>query len=259
MSEKESAQNVIDKYRKQQKAARKAPLIIGAAAVLLVIGAGALIFWALGSDMPSLSLFPTKTFTPTITSTATNTATVTPLPSETPTITNTPTETLTPTASGPFAYTVVEGDTASGIADKFKVDLLLLIAINNLDSSNPVIRIGDQITIPGPDTQMPTATALPANLHRGSKIDYTVQSGDSLASIANQFNSTVDSILEENEITDANTIYVGQKLVVLVNLVTAAPTATPGTPTTTGIAPAATDATAATATATLTPEVTATP
>lgn len=257
MSEKDSAQNVIDKYRKQQQAARKAPLIITVAAVLLVIGAAILIFWALGSDAPSISLFPTKTFTPTNTATATNTPTITPLPTDTPTVTDTPTETLTPTASGPFAYTVLEGDTPSGIAEKFDVDLMLLIAINNLDSTNPIIKVGDQITIPGPDTQMPTATPLPANLHRGSKIEYTVQAGDSLASIAAQFNSTVDSILEENDLKDANTIYIGQKLTVLVNLVTPIPTSTPGTPTTTGIATAAPAAIAATAT--LTPGVTTTP
>jgi LysM repeat protein len=257
MSEKESPQNVIDKYRKQQQAARKAPLIVGVAAVLLVIGAGVLIFWGLGSGMPSISLFPTKTYTPTITSTATNTATATPLPTDTPTVTNTPTETLTPTPSGPYAYTVLEGDTPSGIAEKHKVDLMLLLAINNLDTTNPVIKVGDQITIPGPDTKMPTATALPANLRRGSKIDYTIQSGDTLASIAEQFNSTVDSIMEENEITDSNTIYIGQNLVVLVNLVTAVPSATPGTPTTTEIVLGTPGA--PTATATLTPGVTTTP
>jgi LysM repeat protein len=257
MSEKDTAQNVIDKYRKQQQAARKAPLIVGVAAVLLIIGAGILIFWGLGADTPTFSLFPTKTYTPTITSTATNTATVTPPPSDTPTVTNTPTETLTPTASGPFAYTVLEGDTPSGIAVKFDVDLLLLIAINNLDSSNPVIKVGDQITIPGPDTQMPTATALPANLRRGSKIEYTVESGDTLAIIAEKFNSTVDSIIEENDITDANAIFIGQKLVVLVNLVTAVPSPTPGTPTTTEIVLGTPEAPVATET--LAPGVTTTP
>lgn len=258
MSEKESAQNVIDKYKKQQQAAKRAPLIMAVAAVILVILAAVLIFWALGSDMPSISLFPTKTYTPTNTATATNTATSTPLPTDTPTVTNTPTETLTPTASGPFAYTVMEGDTASGIAEKFGVDLMLLLAINNLDTTNPIIKVSDQITIPGPDTQMPTATALPDNLRRGSKIEYTVQSGDTVALIAEKFNSTVDSILEENDITDSNTIYIGQKLVVLVNLVTAVPTATPGTPTTTSIAPAATEAIPPTATETLAPGVTPT-
>ncbi len=257
MSEKESPQNVIDKYRKQQQRLRKAPLMLGIAAVLLVIIAGFLIFWGLGSGMPTISLFPTKTYTPTITSTATNTATATPLPTDTPTVTNTPTETLTPTASGPFAYTVLEGDTPSGISVKFNVDLMLLLAINNLDSANPVIKVGDQITIPGPDTQMPTATALPANLRRGSKIEYTVQAGDTLAIIAEKFNSTVESIMEENEITDANTIYVGYKLVVLVNLVTAVPSPTLGTPTTTEIVLGT--PVAPTATATLAPGVTTTP
>jgi len=240
MSEKETAQEVIESYRRRQQKAQKAPLIIGIAAILLVIGAGALIFWLVGPDQPNIPFFKTSTPTPTVTFTPTNTATITPTPTETPTETATPTVTLTPTASGPFAYTVAEGDTLSAIAETFKVDLLLLIAINNLDPANPIIRIGDQLTIPGPDSQLPTATALPANLPRGTKIEYTVQSGDTLAIIAEKFNSIMDDILEENELDDPNTIFVGQILIIPVNLVTPVPTNTPGTPTVTatGGAPA---------------------
>lgn len=225
MSEKESAKNVIDSYRKRQQSARKAPFIMGAAALLLIVGAGFLIFWLLSPDtLQNISLFPTATATPTETGTPTATATNTATPTDTPTITETPTETLTPTASGPFAYTVLEGDTLSGIAEKFKVDLLLLIAINNLDSGNPIIRVGDQLTIPGPDTQMPTSTPLPDNLRRGTKIEYTVLPGDTLAIIAEKFFSTVEDIVKENKLTNPNNIFVGQKLVVPVNLVTPVPT-----------------------------------
>jgi LysM repeat protein len=238
MTEKESAKNVIDSYRKRQQSARKAPLILGIAALLLVVGAGVLIFWLVNPQTFSFSLFPTATATPTETGTPTSTSTHTPLPTDTATITQTPTETLTPTASGPFAYSVVEGDTLSGIAGKFNVDLLLLIAINNLDSTNPIIRIGDQITIPGPDTELPTATPLPTGLRRGTKIDYMVLEGDSLAIIADKFNSTVDDIIKENKLTDPNNIFVGQVLVVPVNLVTPVPTNIP-TVTPSGGAPAA--------------------
>lgn len=240
MSEKETAKNVIDSYRKRQQAARKAPLIIGAAALLLVVGAGVLIFWLVNPKTFSLSLFPTATPTPTETGTPTPSAAPTATPTDTPTITSTPTETLTPTASGPFAYTVVEGDTLSGISEKFKVELLLLVAINNLDSANPIIRVGDQLTIPGPNSELPTSTPLPTNIRRGTKIEYTVLPGDSLAIIADKFNSTVEEIIKANKLTDPNNIFVGQKLIVPVNLVTPVPTKIPtvtpggGTPQPTG-------------------------
>ncbi|HSF80720.1 MAG TPA: LysM peptidoglycan-binding domain-containing protein [Anaerolineales bacterium] len=231
MSEKESAQDVIESYRKRQQQARRAPVIIGIAAGLIVVGAAAIIFWLLGPDRPAISLFATETPTPTATATATSTATVTPTPTETPTATTTPTETLTPTASGPFTYTVVEGDTLFGIAERFGVDLLVLIAINNLNPDDP-IDPGDQLTIPGPNTELPTATSIPLNMRRGTIIEYIVQTGESLAIIAEKFNSTVEAIVEENDLDDPNAIQAGQRIRVPVNLVTPIPTATATLPVT---------------------------
>ena len=238
MSDKDSAQNVIDAYRKRQQAARKAPLIIGIAALLLIVGAAFLIFWLIGPNKPSIALFATDTPTPTVTSTATATATQTSTPTITPTETPTPTVTLTPTQSGPFTYQVEEGDNLFAIAQRFNVDLLLLITINNLDPANPIIRAGDKLTIPGPDTELPSPTPLPPNLPRGTKIEYQVQPGDSLGSIALAFNTSVDEIKAENEgIENENDIFVGQKLVIPVNTV---PTNTPApatiTPTPGGVA-----------------------
>lgn len=224
--DKESAQEVIDSYRKRQEQARRAPVMLGVAAGLLVVGAAVIIFWLSGSGVPSIALFATDTPTPTITSTATATPTETPLPTETPTSTATPTETVTPTASGPFTYDVQEGDTLFGIAERFQVDLLVLIAINNLDPQDPVIRIGDQLTIPGPDTTLPTATSVPLSVRRGTLVDYYVQTGDTLAIIAEKFNSTVDDIITENELEDPNNIFIGQLLRIPVNMVTPVPTST---------------------------------
>lgn len=226
MSDKESAQSVIEAYRRRQQAARKAPIIIGAAVLLLIVGAAILIFWILGDGMPTISLFATDTPTPTNTPTPTATATATATPTITPTITETPTATLTATPSGPFVYQVEDGDTIWGIADKFDVDPLLIIIVNNLDPTNLTIRVGDKLTIPGPDTQLPTATPLPTNIGRGTKIQYQVQTGDSLGSIALQFNSTIEAIKEENEIENENEIFSGQILVIPVNLVTPVPTST---------------------------------
>lgn len=228
MSEKPNAQNVIDSYKRRQNAAQRAPLFLGIAALFLIVGAGFLIFWLMGPNRPSIALFATETPTPTVTFTPTSTATSTSTPTITPTETPTPTVTLTPTPSGPFIYQVQEGDTLFGIAQQFQVDLLLLLTMNNLDPANPIIHTGDSLTIPGPDTALPSSTPLPENIGTGTVIDYRVQAGDSLLSIALTFNSTVDEIKLENEIENENEIFVGQVIKVPVNIVTAVPTNTPG-------------------------------
>lgn len=257
MSDKENAQSVIEAYRKKQKSTRRAPLVI-LAAILVIAGAAILIFWLLGDNAPSISLFPTQTSTPTETSTSTATATQTSTPTTTATETVTSTVTLTPTISGPFTYQVAEGDTLWDIALRFNVDLVLLITINNLDPTNPNIVPGQQLTIPGPDTALPTTTPLPENMPAGTRIQYTVQLGDTIGSIALQFNSTIDDILDQNDIENENEIVPGQVLTVRVNLVTPIPSNTappptdtpgPGTPSATLAPPTAT----ATATATASP------
>lgn len=226
MSDKESAQSVIEAYRKRQKAARKAPPVIAIAVLLLIVGIVVLAIWLLGGGLPAISFLSSPTPTPTETPTATATATETPLPTDTPTEvpTETPTETATP--AGPFIYQVEEGDNLWSIAQKFGVDLVVLIAVNNLDATNPIVRVGDKLVIPAPDTTLPSPTPLPTNLRPGTKINYTVQVGDSLLSIAIQFNSTVDAIKKENKIENENQINAGVVLIVPVNLVTPVPTAT---------------------------------
>lgn len=228
MSEKESAQNVIEAYRKKQQAARKAPLLFGITAVLIIGGAAILIFWLLGSGGPKLSVgfLASDTPTPTYTATVTTTFTPSPTATETPVPSETLTATPPPTQSGPFVYQVEDGDNLWSISQEFSVDLLVLITVNNLDPANPTIRVGDKLIIPAADTKLPSATPLPTNLSRGTKIDYSVQLGDSLLAIANQFNSTVDSIKEENDIENENAIFPGQVLIILVNIVTPVPTST---------------------------------
>jgi LysM repeat protein len=251
MSDKETPHDVMESYRKRQQAAKRAPLMLGIAALLLIVGVGALIFWLTGPNKPDMKIgfLATKTPTPTETATVTPTPIPTDTPTLTPTVTETVTPTVTPTIAGPFTYQVLEGDSCWAIAVKFKVDPLILIKINNLDPTCP-IKVGEKLTIPGPDTTLPTSTAVPENMRPGTKITYTVITGDTLGSIALRFNSTVDALKKENKITNENAILVGQTLIVPVNLVTAAPTATATTPVT--ATTAATQA-APTSTATSTP------
>ena len=237
MSDKESPQSVIEAHRKRQQRGQKTPAIImGIAAVLLIIGAAFVIFTLLRPGQPLITLInpytetptPTLTFTATFTPSPTNTSTVTPtlVPSDTPT----PTNTATP--SGPFEYTVQENDTLSSIAEKFATDLQTILALNpQIDATTLVIRVGDKILIPAPDTELPTATPIPSNIAPGTIIQYTVVAGDTLAAIAEKFNSTVDAIMKiaENELENANDIYAGQILSIPVNIATPVPTATAGT------------------------------
>lgn len=227
MSDKENPQDVIEAYRKkrQQRSQRVLVLFI-AAAVLVIGGFAAVIVYLTGDGAPKISLFATDTPTPTATPTVTPTFTPTQTPTITPTASATPTETVTPTVAGPFIYEVAEGDSCWAIAVKFQVDPLLLITINNLDPTCPV-RVGDKLTIPGPDTSLPTETPVPSNLPRGTEIEYRVKTGDNLGAIAVAYNSTVDAIKEANDIVNENEILVGMVLIIPVNLVTPVPTNTP--------------------------------
>ena len=71
-------------------------------------------------------------------------ATATPTPTRTPTITPTPTPEA---AATPLVYTVKSGDTFGGIANRFGVDLDLLIEENGLDE-NSVLQIDQELIIP---------------------------------------------------------------------------------------------------------------
>lgn len=223
MSDKDSAKNVIDSYRKRRQ--NTTPFLVGGAAIVLIaIGIVVLILWLTGSNGPSISFFASPTPTATETTTPTPTTTVTPTGTNTPTVTNTPTASSTPTATGPFIYVVVEGDTLDSIASNFNVDVLVLMALNGMTDS--LIRVGDELLIPNPDLALDTPTPIPTGW-RG-KIEYRIAVGDTLELIAIRFFSTVEGILAENDDLDnANEIFVGQIIIIPVNIATPVPTNTP--------------------------------
>ncbi len=249
--------SLISSYKKRQQLG---PFVIwGLVAVLVIGGLIVLGIWLFGKDGPVSTMLATETPTPTVTPSPTSTSTPTPTATETAT----PTITPTPTPSAPFDYTVQDGDYLSLIVEKFALGpdgLNLILLLNPPQPTNPErpgidpvtlnISIGQVILIPNPGMEMPTATPIPSDLARGTKVEYTIQPGDTLALIAAKFNSTVEDILTENKITDANAIQAYQIIIVRVNLVTPTitpnPTITPGATLTPG-APGAAE------TATLTP------
>jgi LysM repeat protein len=244
MDNKKSTRSVIDKYRKRRQQ-NQVFIVWGGAALLILIGIILLVIWLTGPSKPLSNLFATETPTPTITPSPTSTST----PTMTATVTETATVTFTSTPSGPFTYTVQEGDYLALIVEKYNLGdngIALILLLNpyqgidegtglpiGIDENNNIVP-GMDLLLPNPGMALPTSTPLPTDLARGTKLTYTVQAGDTLAGIASLFNSTVDDIIAENELDDPNAIFVGQKLVIPANIVTATatrpPTSTPITP-----------------------------
>jgi LysM repeat protein len=212
------AADVIDAYRRRRE--RMVPLLLGGfAVVLLVVGVFMVVLWLTGGSTGSLAaLFATDTPTPTHTLTPTITLT----PSETPT----PEPTLTPTPQGPTTYIVEVGDNLSSIAEKFGVEVLAIMAANNLSDPNE-IQVGATLIIPAPGGVLPTDTPIPTNLSPGTRIQYIVKPGDNLQTIASRFNSTAEAIALLNDMTVTDVLFVGRTLIVPVNIATPTITLTP--------------------------------
>ena len=249
MSDKENPQNVIDTYKKRQQTM---PFIIGGlAGVLILGGVGLLVYWFSGPNKPGLSFFATATSTHTLTFTPSPippTATITLTPTLAPTLP--PADTAVPT--GPFEYTVVEGDWCAKIAEQFSTEVRALVLLNPTLGSQCNIKVGQKILIPLPGAILPSETPLPPNIKAGTIIEYAVNPGDTIGTIAVKFNSLAATIMTNNKITDPNLIYAGQILKIPVNIVTVVPTRvftiTPG-----GTQIGGTKAAVKTATRTMTP------
>jgi LysM repeat protein len=122
-------------------------------------------------------------------------------------------------------YTVVAGDTLSGIAKHFHV------TVKQLQDANPTVQptrmpVGTKLQIPeaaslSTSAQTGVAPGTTSTSANGEQI-YTVKSGDNLTKIANHYGTTVRAIRSANNLT-TDRIKVGQKLKIPGN-------ATPATP-----------------------------
>lgn len=98
-------------------------------------------------------------------------------------------------------YEVKRGDNLYSIAQKFKVDVDELKAVNNLSSN--VLSIGQKLIIP---EKKESSTTDVGNY-------YTVVAGDTLYSIARKYKTTVDEIKRLNNLT-TSLLSLGQKLII---------------------------------------------
>lgn len=103
-------------------------------------------------------------------------------------------------------YTIKAGDTLYGIAKKFNVTVDDLKKVNNL--TNNTLTVGNILTIPTGESEV-TEIETPSI----GGINYVVQKGDNLYSIANKYGVTIDQIKETNNL-NSNLLQIGQILLI---------------------------------------------
>ena len=103
-------------------------------------------------------------------------------------------------------YIVQSGDTLTSIAIRFDTTVQAIVDLNDLENPN-LIYVGEILKIP---TDSRGNIAVPST--RQYMTTYIVQNGDTLSSIAQKFDTTVQSIVSINNISNPNLIYTGEIL-----------------------------------------------
>jgi LysM repeat protein len=118
------------------------------------------------------------------------------------------------TGSG-ASYTVVAGDTVSGIAGKHGVSTSSVLQANGLQATSTIFP-GNRLTIPG--ASAPASPAVPASASPAAKQGlsgtYTIETGDTLHSIAQASGVTVQDLLNANGLNWSSIIYAGSTLTI---------------------------------------------
>lgn len=103
-------------------------------------------------------------------------------------------------------YTVQTGDTLSGIADRLSVSAKDIADVNGF-SENYRVQKGQVINVPVTVEKVKYALA-------GKSITYSVRPGDSLGSVANNFNLSVAELAKANYLKPTANLLLNQKLVI---------------------------------------------
>ncbi len=113
-------------------------------------------------------------------------------------------QTAEPTAepTPPLVHVVADGENLTVIADQYEVTVEALRVVNNLRNAD-VLRVGDELVIPGGEGEFVAAV-------------HSVRLGESLASIAHEYGSSVDALLDANLLVNRDYVpAVGQVLSVV--------------------------------------------
>jgi LysM repeat protein len=103
--------------------------------------------------------------------------------------------------------TVEKGDSLSKIAKRYGTTVDALVRINELCDANQIfvgqVILLEDLNVDEDAEQTATSTVI-----------VTVEVGDSLTKIAKRHDTTVETIMELNDIDDPNLLFVGQELVI---------------------------------------------
>ena len=161
-------------------------------------------------------VLPTEVFSQTILPGATQGPSPTPTLLPSPTMTPTPIPSPTAGLDGKYVYSVQEGDTLTGIADRFGVELFRLYELNELDSAS-ILTVGQQIVLglSGQDDR-PADDQFPGTRTKNDgSVVYTVSEGDSLLGIADRFGLELKELLAFNStLTDESVLLLGTGITV---------------------------------------------
>jgi len=112
-------------------------------------------------------------------------------------------------------HTVVVGDTLSGIAWQYNVNIPQLLQANNLYNKD-VLYVGQRICIAGggyAPAPQPGYTAQPASYSSGAVYYHTVATGETLSGIAYRYGVSHWKIMQANNLGNA-VIWTGQQLII---------------------------------------------
>lgn len=116
----------------------------------------------------------------------------------------------------PKVHIVTDGETLTSIAGLYDTTPEAIALVNGL-GEEAIIFVGQELIIPGVEGDLIATT-------------YTVQVGDSLAGIAESFNTTADAVAADNGIVNPAGLYAGQVLSIISHNGSVVPTALTGTP-----------------------------
>jgi LysM repeat protein len=118
-----------------------------------------------------------------------------------------------PATSAKKYHTVQPGETLAKIAQTYGVSASAISAANGL-SNVDLIRVGQQLLIPGGSGSSGSGSANPPDPKPRPQTTYLVQPGDTLGAIAKRYATSVQALVEANGLNSPDRISVGMRLVI---------------------------------------------